>query len=160
MLKPYGCFTREFAYENNSLSDVCCGILLTKRIFEGSAIEAFTGTHYRSYDGIGWRLDQYGQKERHSVKGRIIIDTIGWNRYQPNSAVFVSALNSSGLNKSVLGTRTLFLPSLEEALDSVSGDFGGMPLDGMSLSIHLVSGTVCTIVYQEARTEFERTIDH
>lgn len=54
--------------------------LKTKLIERGGRVEAFAGTHYRAYDGVGWRLDSYGEKEKHSVKGRIIIDAIGWNR--------------------------------------------------------------------------------
>lgn len=52
----------------------------TKLIARGESIENFGGTHYRTYDGIGWKLDAYGEKEKHSVKGRIIIDSVGWSK--------------------------------------------------------------------------------
>lgn len=47
-------------------------------IARGAKVEAFAGTHYRTYDGIGWKLDSYGEKEKHSVNGRIVIDGLGW----------------------------------------------------------------------------------
>lgn len=55
--------------------------LKERLLARGTKVEAFAGTHYRMYDGIGWRLNGYGEKEKHSVKGRIIVDALGWNRY-------------------------------------------------------------------------------
>lgn len=55
--------------------------LKERLVARGAKIEAYAGTHYRSYEGIGWKLNSFGDKERHSVKGRIIIDALGWNRY-------------------------------------------------------------------------------
>jgi len=97
-------------------------------IDRGSVIESLVGTHYRAYDGIGHKLDMYGQKERHSVKGRIIIDTVGWNRYNPNQAIYTSALGSKGTERTTRNARALYLPTLGESLDEGFG--GGMPLDG------------------------------
>ena len=97
-------------------------------IDRGSLIESLVGTHYRAYDGIGHKLDMYGQKERHSVKGRIIIDTVGWNRYNPNQTIYTSPLGSKGTERTIRNTRALYLPTLGESLDGGFG--GGMPLDG------------------------------
>ncbi|KAF1351393.1 P-loop containing nucleoside triphosphate hydrolase protein [Delphinella strobiligena] len=95
-------------------------------IARGAKVEAFAGTHYRTYDGIGWKLDSYGEKEKHSVNGRIVIDGLGWNRYNPNQAVYVSPLNKKG--KETVGSisdRGL------DPYDDACGDYsGGMPLDG------------------------------
>ncbi|TIA04199.1 P-loop containing nucleoside triphosphate hydrolase protein [Aureobasidium pullulans] len=103
--------------------------LREKLLKRGSDVESLVGTHYRAYDGIGWKLDMYGQKERHSVKGRIIVDTVGWNRYNPNQAIFTSALDSKGSDKSAPPhLRAMFLPTFGESLDDGCG--GGMPLDG------------------------------
>lgn len=94
----------------------------------GSIIESLVGTHYRAYDGIGHKLDMYGQKERHSVKGRIIIDAVGWNRYNPNQAIYTSALSSKGIERTTRISRALYLPAPGESLDEGFG--GGMPLNG------------------------------
>lgn len=102
--------------------------LLEKLAHRGSVVESLVGTHYRAYDGIGHKLDMYGQKERHSVKGRIIVDTVGWNRYMPNQAVYTSALGSKGTDRTTHNPRALFLPTLGESFEEGCG--GGMPLDG------------------------------
>ncbi|KAI4744058.1 P-loop containing nucleoside triphosphate hydrolase protein [Aureobasidium sp. EXF-12298] len=102
--------------------------LRKKLINRGSEIEALVGTHYRAYDGIGHKLDMYGQKERHSVKGRIIIDTVGWNRYIPDQAIYTSPLGSTGTDRKTRRSRTLILPGFGESYNE--GLSGGMPLDG------------------------------
>ncbi|KAH0360118.1 P-loop containing nucleoside triphosphate hydrolase protein, partial [Aureobasidium melanogenum] len=102
--------------------------LLKTLINRGSAVESLVGTHYRAYDGIGHKLDMYGQKERHSVKGRIIVDAVGWNRYMATQAIYTSALGSKGTDRTTHNSRTLFLPTFGESLEEGVG--GGMPLDG------------------------------
>ncbi|KAG9944396.1 P-loop containing nucleoside triphosphate hydrolase protein, partial [Aureobasidium melanogenum] len=102
--------------------------LLKMLISRGSAVESLVGTHYRAYDGIGHKLDMYGQKERHSVKGRIIVDAVGWNRYMPNQAIYTSTLGSKGTDRTTHNSRALFLPTFGESLEEGVG--GGMPLDG------------------------------
>jgi len=59
----------------------------------GEKIEALAGTHYRNYEGMGWRYNACGQKDKFSIKGRIVIDTYGWNRFMPNWSIYVNALN-------------------------------------------------------------------
>lgn len=49
-----------------------------KLIQRGSKVEAFAGSHYRAYNGVGWRMGNMGQIEKYSVKGRIVIDGYGW----------------------------------------------------------------------------------
>ncbi|KAH0265390.1 P-loop containing nucleoside triphosphate hydrolase protein, partial [Aureobasidium melanogenum] len=102
--------------------------LLKTLIKRGSAVESLVGTYYRAYDGIGHKLDMYGQKERHSVKGRIIVDAVGWNRYMPNQAIYTSTLGSKGTDRTTHNSRALFLPTFGESLEEGVG--GGMPLDG------------------------------
>lgn len=67
---------------------------LTKKLIErGSQVEKLVGSHYRAYNGIGWRLNERTtQIDRHPVKSRIVLDTQGWNRYNPNQSVFVDPL--------------------------------------------------------------------
>ena len=62
---------------------------LTER---GAQMEALAGSHYRSYNGVGYRLNHMNQTEKYSIKGRIMIDTFGWNRFNPNQSVFVTPL--------------------------------------------------------------------
>ncbi|KAI5206781.1 P-loop containing nucleoside triphosphate hydrolase protein [Aureobasidium subglaciale] len=100
--------------------------LRTKLVARGSEIESLIGTHYRAYDGIGWKLDIYGQKERHSINGRIVVDAVGWNRYMPNQAIYTSTLDSKGSDKTAHHARRIIMPRM--MLDEGCG--GVMPLDG------------------------------
>lgn len=65
----------------------------TKLIERGARVEALAGSHFRSYNGIGWRTGPYGNKEKHTVKGRVVIDPFGFNRFEPDYAVYVTPLN-------------------------------------------------------------------
>jgi len=67
--------------------------LRAKLLERGEKIEALAGTHYRNYEGMGWRYNACGQKDKFSIKGRVVIDTYGWNRFMPNWSIFVNALN-------------------------------------------------------------------
>ena len=67
--------------------------LKEKLIERGGKIETFAGSHYRSYKGVGWRLGNMGVKEKYSISGRIVIDTYGWNRFNPNMSIFVTPLH-------------------------------------------------------------------
>lgn len=67
--------------------------LEAKLIERGAKFESLAGSHFKSYEGIGWRMGNYGAKDKYSVKGRVVIDTYGWNRFNPNTAVYTSPLN-------------------------------------------------------------------
>ena len=69
--------------------------LKAKLVERGAKIENFAGSHYRAYNGVGWRLGNMGVKEKYSVKGRIVIDTYGWNRFNPNMSIFVTPLHGT-----------------------------------------------------------------
>lgn len=45
--------------------------LKDKLMERGGKVESFAGSHYRGYNGIGWRLGNMGVKEKYSIKGRI-----------------------------------------------------------------------------------------
>jgi len=64
-----------------------------KLIERGGKVEALAGAHYRSYNGIGWRTVDC-RREKHAIRGRIVIDTNGWNRFNPGSAVSVRPLHA------------------------------------------------------------------
>ncbi|KAF2996284.1 hypothetical protein E8E13_005109 [Curvularia kusanoi] len=62
-------------------------------IARGAKAEALAGSNYRAYHGVAWRAGQFGTKDQYNVKGRIVIDTYGWNRFNPGSAVYVTPLS-------------------------------------------------------------------
>lgn len=107
--------------------------LKEKLIERGAKVEGFAGSHYRAYNGMGWRLGNMGAKEKYTVKGRIVIDTYGWNRFVPNMAIFVTPLSSKTESE-----RTGDYEGNEgEEFDAYGDDDGGecdsdggMPLDG------------------------------
>ncbi|PSK60389.1 Mitochondrial inner membrane i-AAA protease supercomplex subunit YME1 [Elsinoe australis] len=103
--------------------------LKTRLLARGTKLESLAGTHYRSYDGMGWREGNWGQKEKYSVKGRIIVDTYGWNRFDPNASVYVNPLTKDALD---IGADQR---SGSGDDDDDFGDFDndmedGMPIDG------------------------------
>ncbi|CAI6334819.1 unnamed protein product [Periconia digitata] len=67
--------------------------LKDRLIQRGAKVEALAGPNYRAYEGVGWRFNMNtGAKDKYNVKGRVVIDTYGWNRFNPSSAIFVIPL--------------------------------------------------------------------
>ncbi|KAF2748329.1 P-loop containing nucleoside triphosphate hydrolase protein [Sporormia fimetaria CBS 119925] len=64
--------------------------LRTRLTERGAKAEELAGPNYRAYRGIGWKYNSYGTKDKFDVNGRIVIDTYGWNRFNPTYAVFVT----------------------------------------------------------------------
>ncbi|KAJ4413852.1 hypothetical protein N0V82_008294 [Gnomoniopsis sp. IMI 355080] len=129
----------------------------TKLIERGARVEALAGSHFRSYNGVGWRIGPYGNKEKHTVKGRVVIDPFGYNRFEPDFAVYVSPLNvpdvsahpgtATGVGVPAMGRPRdgrgrpppprfidpMGMPSTIDpicSLDDPDMDDGGMPADG------------------------------
>ncbi|KAI8932392.1 hypothetical protein NX059_010579 [Plenodomus lindquistii] len=65
----------------------------TRLIERGAKAEALAGANYRAYQGVAWRIGEFGTKDQYNVKGRIVIDTHGWNRFNPHYAINVGPLN-------------------------------------------------------------------
>ncbi|KAA8621340.1 SpoVK ATPase of the AAA+ class [Pyrenophora tritici-repentis] len=65
----------------------------TRLIERGAKAEALAGANYTAYQGVAWRQGGFGNKDKYNVKGRIVIDTYGWNRFNPTHSIFVSPLN-------------------------------------------------------------------
>ena len=110
---------------------------LKKRLIErGTKVEGFAGSHYRAYHGVGWRLGNMGVKEKYSIKGRIVIDTQGWNRFNPNMSIFVTALHikdtptANGIGGGSSGSGIAEYGGDEEYDEGYDEDDGGMPVDG------------------------------
>lgn len=66
--------------------------LIARLIERGGRVEALSASHFRAYSGIGWRCNPEGRTENHSIKGRIMVDPVGWNQYNPDQAVYVTPL--------------------------------------------------------------------
>ncbi|RII16598.1 hypothetical protein CUC08_Gglean003038 [Alternaria sp. MG1] len=70
------------------------GEAIRARLIErGAKAETLAGPNYRAYQGVAWRQGQFGNKDKYNVKGRIVIDTYGWNRFNPAQAIYVTPLN-------------------------------------------------------------------
>lgn len=119
---------------------------LTER---GAKVEALAGSHFRIYDGIGWRFNRLtGRREKHTVKGRIIIDPFGYNRFQPDHAVYVmpfTAAPAASFPNRRIPSRTICVsrrtvgdpPPMPLSMNSLPSpcddmDDYGMPTDGFS----------------------------
>lgn len=70
------------------------GEAIRARLIErGAKAETLAGPNYRAYQGVAWRQGQFGNKDKYNVRGRIVIDTYGWNRFNPAQAIYVTPLN-------------------------------------------------------------------
>ncbi|KAK4971110.1 hypothetical protein LTR66_011517 [Elasticomyces elasticus] len=105
-------------------------------IERGARVESFAGSHYKGYNGMGWRRGNFGAKDKYSIKGRVVIDTYGWNRFNPNMAIFVTPLHQKehapqrdddDYRGSHRGNDDEYDASYD---DNGCGDDGGMPIDG------------------------------
>lgn len=116
-----------------------------KLIERGAKIEALAGSFFQNYNGVGWRIGVQGTKEKHTVKGRVVIDPFGYNRFEPDFAVYVTPLNAaiptvpSGVSphSSRLArlARIAGYPASDfiergHLIDNSCDDDGGMPADG------------------------------
>ena len=105
---------------------------LKERLIErGGKVEALSGSHYKAYHGVAWCRDPLGNKDKHNIKGRIVIDTYGWNKFNPNWSIFVNTMNQ----KEFADGQGADDDTSEDGDDSYDpGDEdcgGGMPIDGM-----------------------------
>ncbi|KAH3946752.1 hypothetical protein HBI56_071720 [Parastagonospora nodorum] len=106
--------------------------LRERLIGRGAKAEGLAGPNYRAYQGVAWRRGAFGSKDKYNVKGRIIIDTYGWNRFDPSHSVFVTPLNQKETPRSPV--RDWDDGADEDEEDEVEDDYeeddSGMPLDG------------------------------
>lgn len=120
----------EYHHESQALRE--------RLIARGAKAEELAGPHYRAYQGVAWRQGQFGTKDKYNVKGRIVIDTYGWNRFNPSYSIFVAPLNQKEHSSDRHG-RCDDDYGEEDCGDEDDGyssahdyeeDDGGMPLDG------------------------------
>jgi len=109
--------------------------LMAKLIERGGKVEKLAGSHYRAYYGVGWRLGNMGVKEKYTIKGRVVIDTHGWNRFNPNMPTFVTPLHVKDIPAAsgvVSGNaRAVGEYGGEDDYDEgYDEEDGGMPIDG------------------------------
>ncbi|KAH8726153.1 P-loop containing nucleoside triphosphate hydrolase protein [Phaeosphaeriaceae sp. PMI808] len=113
-------------------------VLRERLLARGAKAEELAGPHYRAYQGVAWKHNPFGSKDKYNVKGRIVIDTYGWNRFNPTSSIFVAPFNQK--DPALLGSRDnghydggYGSESREEDEDSYQDEFeddSGMPMDG------------------------------
>ncbi|QIW99493.1 hypothetical protein AMS68_005011 [Peltaster fructicola] len=108
-----------------------------KLIQRGAKMVELAGSHYRGYNGIGWRTGNMGQIEKYSVKGRVVIDGYGWNRFNPNLSIYVTPLHLKDNNAAVgFGSSEVtgddpYGDDYDAGQnDESEADDGGMPMDG------------------------------
>ncbi|KAF1931068.1 P-loop containing nucleoside triphosphate hydrolase protein [Didymella exigua CBS 183.55] len=113
--------------------------LRERLITRGAKAEGLAGSNYRAYHGVAWRMGQFGTKDKYNVKGRIVIDTYGWNRFNPGSAVYIMPLtqkeaitedSSSEMDEHDEDGEEVDEDEENEEEDDYDEDDGGMPIDG------------------------------
>jgi hypothetical protein len=103
------------------------GTALRERLIaRGTKAEQLAGPNYRAYQGVAWKHNpNTGAKDKYNITGRIVIDTYGWNRFNPSYSIFTSNLEQKKVATD--GTD----PDPEAADDEPCDDDGsGMPLNG------------------------------
>ncbi|KAF2186566.1 P-loop containing nucleoside triphosphate hydrolase protein [Zopfia rhizophila CBS 207.26] len=102
--------------------------LRTRLIERGAKAESLCGPNYKAYNGIAWRHGAFGTRDKYNVKGRIVIDTYGWNRFNPSYSVYVTAL----IPEKPAGTTDEDGDESADDDDDYDGgcDDSGMPIDG------------------------------
>ncbi|KAF2496777.1 P-loop containing nucleoside triphosphate hydrolase protein [Lophium mytilinum] len=103
--------------------------LRTRLIERGAKAETLAGSHYKSYHGIGWKRGTFGTKDKYNIKSRIVIDTYGWNRFNPSYAIFVAPLNQKDPVGGVIGEGSDDGGGDDDVYDADADD-SGMPMDG------------------------------
>jgi hypothetical protein len=103
--------------------------LRTRLIERGAKAETLAGSHYKSYHGIGWKRGTFGTKDKYNIKSRIVIDTYGWNRFNPSFAIFVAPLNQKEQVGGVVNDSDSDGDVDDDVYDADADD-SGMPLDG------------------------------
>ncbi|KAL5118601.1 hypothetical protein ACEQ8H_003452 [Pleosporales sp. CAS-2024a] len=112
------------------------GVLRARLIERGAKAEALAGPNYCAYQGVAWRQGAFGSKDKYNVKGRIIIDTHGWNRFDLSNSIYVTPLIQKetpppGLSPAQGWSDALDLDEEEEQMqDDYEEDDSSMPLDG------------------------------
>ncbi|KAF4542533.1 ATPAse AAA+ type core protein [Lasiodiplodia theobromae] len=113
---------------------------LRKRLLErGAKFEALAGSHYKAYHGLAWKEDSWGKRQKYNIKGRVVIDTYGWNRFEPNFAIYTNPLTdkqttSAGIadtsGDDEVGGNNDDDCSDNESYCGSEVQYDGMPLDG------------------------------
>lgn len=98
-------------------------------IERGAKAEQLAGPNFRAYEGVAWRHGAFGQKDKHNVTGRIVVDTFAWNRWNPTYAIFVTPLTQKESSPKNLDPDDGG-DEYGDAEDYDGGDDSGMPLDG------------------------------
>ncbi|KAF9690649.1 hypothetical protein EKO04_011319 [Ascochyta lentis] len=108
-------------------------------IARGAKAETLAGSNYRAYHGVAWKMGSFGTKDKYNVKGRIVIDTYGWNRFNPGDAIYVTPLSQKEAVADKSDSESDAYNEDEEEGDEgeeyneeedYDEDDGGMPIDG------------------------------
>ncbi|KAK7531114.1 P-loop containing nucleoside triphosphate hydrolase protein [Phyllosticta citricarpa] len=107
-------------------------VLHSKLLERGAKFEALAGTHYKAYQGMAWQENHLQKKkDKYNVKGRVMIDTYGWNQFVPDEAVFTAPLSSPGSEEIVeddLGLDADGMPNGGDFLEEESREASRAPL--------------------------------
>ena len=104
--------------------------LSERLITRGAKFESLAGSHYKGYNGIGWKLNQLGEKDKYAVKGRVIVDTYGWNRFNANNLVYVAPFTQKDQAVNSRGPYDDIPPPNDDYDGEYDACDGGMPIDG------------------------------
>jgi adenylate kinase family enzyme len=107
---------------------------LRERLIErGGKWESLAGANYKAYDGFGWKRSMFGGRDKYNIKGRVVIDAFGWNRFNPNFAIYLQPLNQKDRKNTDMFGNDIINSDDEGSVDyedEIEEDALGLPLDG------------------------------
>ncbi|EOA86707.1 hypothetical protein ACJQWK_08788 [Exserohilum turcicum] len=113
-----------------------CDSVRARLIERGANVEALAGANYRAYQGVAWRKGQLGTRDKYNIKGRIVIDTYGWNRFNPSQSISVALFTQKESTQHVSRSDADAYDSdgdqeeEEDQFEMDEEDDSGMPIDG------------------------------
>ncbi|KAL9093035.1 MAG: hypothetical protein Q9165_004173 [Trypethelium subeluteriae] len=104
--------------------------LSERLVTRGTKFESLAGSHYKGYSGIGWKQGSFGEKDKYAVKGRVIVDTYGWNRFNANNGIYVAPFTQKEQATSNRNSYNEESPDDDDYEGGYDECDGGMPADG------------------------------
>ena len=101
---------------------------MVKKLTErGVRFEAMAGVRYVSYSGFAWKRAMFGGRDKYHIKGRVVIDSNGFNRFSCNEGVYLNPLWTKERAEDGDGASD---QDNDEGMDDDDGEDNGMPYEG------------------------------
>jgi hypothetical protein len=112
---------------------------MVKKLTErGTRFESMAGVRYVAYSGFAYKRSMFGGRDKYHIKGRIVIDSNGFNRFSCNEGIYLSPLWTKERAEGESGSEQ----ENDDEMDDDDGEDNGMPYEGEFLEDDNPWGTV------------------